>query len=439
MADLKEMRTVRVDINSVHPHPKNPRIHPERNIQLIMSSLKEFGQLRPLVSWKKNIVAGNGTLESAKRLGWKHINVLIADELTEDEALRFMVIDNRTTELSEFDPDLLGNIMMHGVDAKGITDRLQDVGFVQKESANLFRGMSDDGQREALLGVIQGQTDPDVAPAPPKNPNSRMGSLYQLGRHRLLVGDATNAEHVARLVGGSKMNLLLTDPPYNVDYTGKTKDALTIAHDAWGGKTDDPAFQDFLLGSFQASNQVLQPGASFYIWHGDTQRYNFQAACIRAKWVVRECLIWVKNTLVMGRQDYHWKHEPCLYGWKDGAAHRWFSDRAQTTLLQFDRPTRSTDHPTMKPVALFEYLMNNSSEKDDKILDTFAGSGTTAIAAERLERVAFLMELDPVYADVIRKRWAEFVHGEGCDWQSLTPIAGTKKPLPPRKMARRIG
>lgn len=196
----------------------------------------------------------------------------------------------------------------------------------------------------------------------------------------------------------------LTDPPYNVAYEGKTKDALKIENDSM----DDAEFRQFLRDAFVAADAVLKPGAVFYIWHADSEGYNFRGAARDAGWKVRQCLIWKKQTLVMGRQDYHWKHEPCLYGWKDGAAHLWASDRTQTTVLEFDRPSRNGEHPTMKPVALFEYQMLNNTKVGAVVLDSFGGSGTTMIAAEKNGRIARIMELDPRYCDVIVRRWQDF-------------------------------
>lgn len=196
----------------------------------------------------------------------------------------------------------------------------------------------------------------------------------------------------------------LTDPPYNVAYEGKTKDALKIQNDSM----ENDAFRQFLREAYVAADAAMKAGAVFYIWHADSEGYNFRGAARDAGWTVRQCLVWKKQTLVMGRQDYHWKHEPCLYGWKDGAGHLWASDRTQTTILEFDRPSRNGEHPTMKPVALFEYQMLNNTKGGDKVLDSFGGSGTTLIAAEKNGRIACLMELDPVYCDVIVRRWQAF-------------------------------
>ena len=202
-------------------------------------------------------------------------------------------------------------------------------------------------------------------------------------------------------MGNEKADLLITDPPYNVDYVGKTKDALKIKND----KMENDAFRLFLHDAFWAADTVMRGGAVFYIWHADSEGYNFRGACSDIGWKVRECLVWNKNSMVLGRQDYQWKHEPCLYGWKDGASHLWASDRKQTTVIDYDRPTKSELHPTMKPVGLFAYQIGNNTHEGDNVLDLFGGSGTTLIACEQMKRNAFLVELDPHYCDVILQRW----------------------------------
>jgi site-specific DNA-methyltransferase (adenine-specific) len=207
-----------------------------------------------------------------------------------------------------------------------------------------------------------------------------------------------------RLCEGQLVDMWLTDPPYNVAYEGGTKEKLTIQNDSMS----NDAFRQFLRDAYSAADAVMKKGAVFYIWHADSEGYNFRGAAADINWTVRQCLIWKKSSLVMGRQDYHWMHEPCLYGWKDGASHLWASDRKQTTILEFAKPSRNGEHPTMKPVELFEYQMLNNTKGSDLVLDSFAGSGTTAIACEKHGRHARLMELDPKYCDVIIKRWQDF-------------------------------
>lgn len=219
-----------------------------------------------------------------------------------------------------------------------------------------------------------------------------------------MCGDSTKEEDVNKLMNGQKADMLLTDPLYNVDYQGKTKESLKIEND----KMDNESFRQFLNKAFKCANKNMKEGAVFYIWHADSEGYNFRGACFDVGWKVRQCLIWNKNSMVIGRQDYQWKHEPCLYGWKDGAGHLWASDRKQTTILNFDRPQRNGEHPTMKPIPLFDYQIKNNTKGGDIVLDLFGGSGTTIIACEQNLRKGYLMEFDPKYVDVIIDRWEKF-------------------------------
>lgn len=231
------------------------------------------------------------------------------------------------------------------------------------------------------------------------------GDIWQLGEHRLMCGDSTDPGSVALLMNGEMADLWLTDPPYNVNYEGGTDDKLKIAND----NQEDGEFRQFLVSAFKAAVSHLKRGGGYYIWHAGLEGYNFCYAVKEVGLSLKQCLIWNKNSLVMGRQDYQWKHEPCLYGWKEGDTHKWYSDRKQTTVIDCDRPLRNGDHPTMKPVALFAYLMQNSTKEGDVVLDTFAGSGTTVIAAEQLGRRARLCEIDPHYCDVIIARWEKLM------------------------------
>ncbi len=246
--------------------------------------------------------------------------------------------------------------------------------------------------------------DDDESPEPQKKAISEPGEMYQLGNHILICGDSTDKEIISRLMGSVKADLWITDPPYNVGYEGKTKKKLKIDNDAMS----DTDFKDFLIKAFSATVEFVKEGSVFYIWHADLEGLNFRMACEETGLNVRQCLVWNKNSMVLGRQDYQWKHEPCLYGWKDGASHAWYSDRKQTTILNFDRPQRNGEHPTMKPVKLIEYLIENSSKKEDIVFDSFGGSGTTMIACEKSGRIARLVELDPLYCDVIRRRWTKW-------------------------------
>ena len=227
------------------------------------------------------------------------------------------------------------------------------------------------------------------------------GDVWALGDHRLMCGDSTIADDVNCLMGGELADLWLTDPPYNVAYEGRTKEKLKIDNDSMSSS----AFLSFLTAAFDNACAVLKPGASFYIWFASKEHMNFEQALNAVGLVVREELIWAKNSMTLGRQDYQWKHEPCLYGWKEGASHNWYSDRKQTTILEFDKPARNGEHPTMKPIPLFAYLTKNSSRSQDIVLDTFGGSGTTLIVCEQIGRKCRTMEYDPHYCDVIIARW----------------------------------
>jgi DNA modification methylase len=258
-----------------------------------------------------------------------------------------------------------------------------------------------------------GLTDEDAVPEVPETPKTVLGDVWVLGNHRLMCGDSTSIDALEKLTEGNLVDMWLTDPPYNVAYEGGTKEKLTIQNDSMG----DNDFRQFLRDAYVAADAVMKAGAVFYIWHADSEGYNFRGAAKDAGWQVRQCLVWKKSSLVMGRQDYHWQHEPCLYGWKEGAAHLWATDRKQTTILEFNKPSRNGEHPTMKPVELFEYQMLNNTKGADLVLDSFGGSGTTIIAAEKHGRYGRLMELDPKYCDVIIKRWQDFtgkqaVHAE---------------------------
>ena len=307
---------------------------------------------------------------------------VIADDLTEEQIKAYRLADNKVAELAEWDFDLLGAEL-----DSIIKIDMCDFGF-------------DFNLEEEEKEVVEDDFEVEL----PEEPRTKLGDIYQLGNHRLMCGDSTSITDVEKLMGGDLADMLLTDPPYNVDYEGKTKDKLKIEND----KMDNDNFRQFLIDAFSNADMVMKAGAVFYIWHADSEGYNFRGACFDVGWKVRQCLIWNKNSMVMGRQDYHWKHEPCLYGWKDGAGHLWASDRKQTTVISFDRPTRNDLHPTMKPVPLFDYQIKNNTKGGDIVLDLFGGSGTTIMACEQNERRAYTMEFDPRYVDVIISRWEQF-------------------------------
>ena len=371
-----------VEIEKLIPYKNNARTHSDEQIEKIAKSMKEFGFINPiLVDGNLNVIAGHGRILGAKKLGMKEVPCLFIEDLTEEQKRAYIIADNRLAEDAGWDKELL---KIELEDLKNMNFDITLTGFELED----FDFSMDETE------VIEDEFDETV----PEEPTSKKGEIYKLGKHFLMCGDSTDINDVEKLMNGVKADMLLTDPPYNVDYEGGT--GLTIQND----NMDDETFREFLRVSFFNANSVMKEGAVFYIWHADSEGYNFRGACHDIGWKVRQCLIWCKNTLVMGRQDYHWKHEPCLYGWKEGASHLWASDRKQTTVLEFDRPSVSKEHPTMKPVGLFDYLIKNNTKKDDIVLDLFAGSGTSIIACEQNGRIAYSMELDPKYVDVIISR-----------------------------------
>lgn len=375
------MNIVYKKLGEITPYEKNPRKN-DKAVQYVAESIKEFGFKVPIVVDADGIiVAGHTRYKAAKKLKLKEVPVIIADDLTKEQVKAYRLADNKVAEQAEWDMDLL-------------TDELDGIFDIDMELFGF------DFLEEEEPEAVEDEYEVTV----PEEPRAKLGDIYQLGEHRLMCGDSTNVEHVEALVGGYQVDMLLTDPPYNVDYEGKTKQKLKIEND----KMDDGNFRQFLVDAFTAADAVMKPGAVFYIWHADSEGYNFRGACHDIGWKVRQCLIWNKNTMVMGRQDYHWKHEPCLYGWKDGAGHLWATDRKQTTILNFDRPTRNEMHPTMKPIPLFDYQIKNNTKGGDIVLDLFGGSGTSIMACQQNGRRCFTMEFDPRYVDVIIDRWEEF-------------------------------
>jgi site-specific DNA-methyltransferase (adenine-specific) len=390
------------DLKSDH---KNARRRTDRSALLIAESLKRYGAARSIVIDEEGrILAGNGTVEGAKKAGINNVRIIEAegDELiavrrtglSEDEKVGLALADNRSSDLSEWDNEMLRQL---------------------SEEHDLTPWFEDDELLAEVLEPEEGNTDPDDVPEPPPEPITKPGDLWVLGNHRLLCGDSTDPIAMERLMEDKPADLWLTDPPYNVALgMNETPEEAKMRNRRTDGKVvkndsmSDAAFRQFLVDVYTTANCFLRPGGVFYIWHADSEGYNFRGAAHDIGWKVRQCLIWRKSSLVMGRQDYQWMHEPCLYGWTEGSAHYWASDRKQTTVMDFAKPSRNGEHPTMKPVDLFQYQMANSSKQGDTVLDSFGGSGTTIIAAERLGRKARVMELDPAYCDVIIKRWEDF-------------------------------
>lgn len=386
-----ERKLVWRNVADLIPYARNSRTHSDEQVAQIAASIKEFGWTNPILTDGDNgLIAGHGRLMAARKLGHTEVPTIELTGLSEAQKKAYIIADNRLALNAGWDNEML----------KLEFDQLTELGFDVE-----LTGFSLD-EIEALnpVELNAGLTDEDEAPPLPPEPKTKPGDIYKLGKHRLMCGDSTSIDHLERLCDGQTVDMWLTDPPYNVAYEGKTKDSLTIKNDSMG----DDQFRQFLRDAYVAADAVMKSGAVFYIWHADSEGYNFRGAAQDAGWKVRQCLIWKKSSMVMGRQDYHWKHEPCLYGWKEGSGHLWAADRKQTTILEFEKPSRNGEHPTMKPVALFEYQMLNNTKGGDIVLDSFGGSGTTLIAAEKNGRVARLMELDPKYCDVIVKRWEDF-------------------------------
>lgn len=390
-ARLTDMKIETIKLPEIKPYLNNPRKN-DQAVDAVAESIQQCGYVAPIIVDENNVIlAGHTRYKALKRLGYTEADVVVKAGLSEEQKRKYRLLDNKTNELAEWDYDLL-------------EEELDGLDF---------------GDLQLDWGV--GQKEPEVVednytPEPPEEPKSKLGQVYQLGRHRLMCGDSTNPDDVEKLMNGELADMLLTDPPYNVNYEGS---AGKIRND----NMDDSSFREFLRLAFFCAQKGMKPGAAFHIWHADSEGYNFRGACRDVGLIVRQCLIWVKNSLVLGRQDFQWQHEPCLYGenpldeeefdqhepalygWKGGAAHHWYKNRKQTTVLQFDRPTASREHPTMKPVLLFNYEMLCNSKEGDIVLDLFAGSGTTIIAAEQNGRTAYCMEYDPKYVDVIIDRW----------------------------------
>lgn len=415
-------------IEELKPYDNNPRKN-EAAIEAVAASIKEFGFKVPIViDASGEIIAGHTRLKAAKLLGLPSVPCIVADDLTPEQIKAFRLADNKTAELAEWDDELL----------KAELEAIAEIDM-------------------SLFGFPPEELEPDEItedefneePEEDEEPKTKRGEIYQLGRHRLMIGDSTNPADVAQLMNGEQAALCVTDPPYNVDYDAKERSLMAVRVNnritegkltgIENDKMEEGDFLAFLTKAFNNMRDALKPGAAFYIWHSASETRNFWEATKAAGLEVRQQLIWVKNMFVIGRQDYHWKHEPCLYGWKDGAAHYFINDRTQDTIILDEAPnfsklkreeaiellrkiyeeqpqsviyennTGKRDlHPTMKPVNLFGKLIKNSSRQGETVLDLFGGSGTLIIAAEQLNRAAYVMEYEPKYADIIIKRFEEF-------------------------------
>jgi site-specific DNA-methyltransferase (adenine-specific) len=371
------------NITDIKSNPKNPRVIKDDKFAKLVQSIKDFPEMlekRPLVCFtdtdgKLVVLGGNMRLKAAKECGLKQLPVLLADDWTEEQKAQFLIKDN--VGFGEWNWDELQSDW----DVK----QLEEWGLDVPKEFNI-----DAEAEEDEFDVPVGGTETDIV----------LGDIFEIGQHKLICGDSTQTDTFKTLFGEQFADMVITDPPYNVAYEGKTKNKLTIQNDSMG----DGDFYQFLYDFYTALGSYTKPGGVWYVWHADSEGANFRKAMQDSGIMVKQCLIWVKNSMVMGRQDYQWKHEPCLYGWKEGAAHGWYSDRKQTTILEFDRPNRNAEHPTMKPIPLFSYQIGNSSKQGDIVADAFGGSGTTMVACHQMNRKAYLVEFDPKYCQVIIDR-----------------------------------
>lgn len=402
------------------PYKNNPRNNDEA-VEPVANSISEFGFKVPIVATSDGeIINGHTRWKAAKKLKLKTVPVIIADDLTEEQVRAFRLADNKVAEIAQWDIELL----------------LSEIESVDNLDMTLF-GFADSDY--TLDDFEDEETDTDISEDEIESEGDSVssveyGDIYQLGRHRLMCGDSTSAGDMKELVNGEKIDLYVTDPPYNVAYEGKTEEAMTIQNDSM----DDASFRQFLRDAFSVADQHLKPGGAFYIWHADSEGLNFRAAVKETGWLLKQNLVWVKNSIVLGRQDYQWKHEPCLYGWKDGASHYFVDNRTLATVIEEDeenlkemtkgelisyiktmqensptsifyedKPVRSDIHPTMKPLKLIARCVLNSSKKGERVLGSFNGGGSTLMVCEKTERIYYGMELDPVYVERTIKRWEE--------------------------------
>ena len=405
------MKIEKIDINKIKPYEKNAKIHTPEQIEQIKKSIQEFGMNDPIAVWGKDnlIVEGHGRLEALKQLGYTEVECIRLDHLTDEERRAYTLAHNKLTMNTDFDIDILN-------------DELFNIDNIDMELFGF----------DVELPIEEHElTEDDYEVEVPEEPKAKPGDIYQLGEHRIMCGDSTSTADVKKLLAGETMDLVVTDPPYNVAI--ENSQGMTIENDNMSADT----FQEFLNKAFTNMNEALKPGGAFYIWHASRTQREFETALNEAGLEVRQQLIWNKNSLVLGRQDYQWKHEPCMYGWKEGS-HYFINARTETTTIEEPldlekltkdemktllqtiyqetpttvidehKPSKNTDHPTMKPIKLIGRLIRNSSKPGEKVLDLFGGSGSTLIASEELDRKCYMMEYDPKYVDVIINRWEEF-------------------------------
>ena len=374
-------------IDSLRSDPRNARKHGKKNLATIRASLQQFGQRRAAVIRSDGtVLAGNGMLEAARSMGWTELSVtVVPDEWSDEEARAYALADNRTGELAEWDVAVL------------------DEHLVELEVAGLdIEALGFEPPKREDVGAEE-----EEVPEVPANPLTRLGDLWQVGPHRIICGDSTDANAYQRLMGDTRADFVFTDPPYGVDIQGRDSAQTKVGGRRKDGKgvlndsINRESLSELLRDSFSLAVAQCRAGASWYVCSPQGELLTVFANTLRDFQLYRHSLVWIKNSFVMGRADYHYRHEVIFYGWVPGAAHDWYSDRKQDSVWEFDRPSRSPEHPTMKPVELVAYAMSNSSKRGDIVLDPFCGSGTTLVAAAQTGRVGYGIELDPAYVDVI--------------------------------------
>ena len=378
-----------VDINKLIPYVNNARTHNAQQINKLRSSLREFGFINPVIIDRDfNVIAGHGRIMAAKEEGINEVPCVFVDYLTEAQKKAYILADNRMAMDAGWDEELL-KVEIEALQAEDFD--LSLTGFDESELAGFF-DTADDAKDD----------DFDVDAELEKPPVTKSGDLWLLGNHRLLCGDSTKEETYAALMDGRKANLVITDPPYNVNYEGS---AGKIKNDNMDGEK----FYQFLFDAFSCMEKAMADDASIYVFHADTEGLNFRRAFADAGFYLSGCCIWKKQSLVLGRSPYQWQHEPCLYGWKKKGKHQWYTGRKESTIWEFDKPKKNGDHPTMKPIPLLAYPIQNSSMANSVVLDPFGGSGSTLIACEQTDRICCTIELDEKFCDVIVRRYIEQV------------------------------
>ena len=403
------MKIVQMNIADVKPYERNPRIN-DNAVEAVAESIKEFGWRAPIVVDENHvIIAGHTRLLAAKQLGLDTVPVHVAKGLTPEQIKAYRIADNKTGEIAEWDYDLLP---MELADLQMADFDLSLLGFNADELDKLLNGDN---------SVIDGETDPDAVPEVPEEPVSKPGEVYQLGDHVLMCGDSTSSDDVVRLMNGKQADMVFTDPPYGVSYKGVNnpggREWEVIENDDLRGDK----LSEFLLAAFKNIKAHLKSKRAFYIWYATRNHIQFESAIIDAGLKSKQVLMWNKG-MILGHSDYHWAFEPCFYGCHADENCEWLGDRCQTTVWDIKRDHAGDYvHPTQKPTTLAQKAIFNSSKLGETVLDLFGGSGSTLIACEQTKRKCRVMEFDPKYVDVIRRRYAEFKYGEGCNWQEKTP------------------